>query len=242
MDRLWNTLTRLTLAVAVLVSILYIVVFIDPSLTPFGSKPTATLLALLYTSTPKPTPIPPTNTSVPTWTPVPPPTQGPTDTPRPVRPSNTPRPTVYFTPFPTDTGTPTPTIHPYPFKLVDEGVRFESYPFSSGCDWLGMAGEVLDQEGEPIPGIAVVLNGGGLQNIVTYSGDKAEFGPSGWEIFVDNKVKEGIFTIQLWHRMYASDTENREVSELVEVRTRRDCRANMAYLVFEVAWDDYVVP
>jgi hypothetical protein len=107
------------------------------------------------------------------------------------------------------------------------------YPFSSECNWLGIAGEVHDQEGEPITGIAVVLNGGGLENIVTQSGQAADYAPSGWEHFVDSKVKEGIFLIQLWNK-------GQPVSEQVEVRTKRDCRANLAYLVFEVAWENYV--
>jgi hypothetical protein len=108
-----------------------------------------------------------------------------------------------------------------------------SYFFSSTCDWLGIAGEVLDQEGEPVTGISVVLNGGGLNNVVTSSGSRTDYAPSGWEHFLDSQPKEGIFTIQLWHK-------GQPVSELVEVRTRRDCRANLAYLVFEIAWDGYV--
>jgi hypothetical protein len=43
----------------------------------------------------------------------------------------------------------------------------------------------------------------------------------------------GDFTIQLWD-------DGRPVSELVQVQTRADCRANLAYLVFEVAWDNYI--
>jgi hypothetical protein len=116
---------------------------------------------------------------------------------------------------------------------VDEGIRYERYPFSSECNWLGIAGEVLDQEGEPITGISVVLNGGGLENIVTQSGQAPDYAPSGWEHFVDSQIKEGIFLIQLWH-------QGQPVSEQVEVRTKRDCRANLAYLVFEVAWEGYV--
>jgi len=242
MDRLWNTLTTLTLAAAALVSIGYVVIFVSPSVSPFGPKPEPTLIGLINTPTPKNTAIPPTATSVPTWTPEASPTTGPTGPTRTPRPTNTSRPTVYFTPRPTKTGSPTPTIHPFPFQLVEDGVRFESYPFVSGCAWLGMGGEVLDREGEPIPGVSVVLNGGGLQNIVTQSGNQSGFGESGWEHFVDNKVKEGDFTIQLWHRWYASETDNRPASEVVHVHTTKDCRSNMAYIVFEVAWDDYVAP
>jgi hypothetical protein len=111
------------------------------------------------------------------------------------------------------------------------------YPFSSECNWLGIAGEVVDQEGEPVMGIAVVLNGGGLTNIVATSGDRPDYAPSGWEHFLDSQVKEGNFTIQLYK---VANNQSYVVSELVEVRTRRDCRANLAYLVFEVVWDDYI--
>ncbi len=242
MDRIWNSLAKLMLALTVFVIVIFMAVFIATSNKPLGAKPEAVPIAVILTSTPKPTVIPPTTTSVPTWTTAPSPTPGPTDTPRELAPTRTTRPTIFFTPIPSKTGTPTPTRHPFPFKLSDDGIMYETYPFSSGCDWLGMAGEVRDQEGNHIPGVSVVLNGGGLQNIVTASGNKSEFGESGWEIFVDNKVKEGDFEIQLWNKMWTSSTENQPVSEVVSVRTRADCRANMIYLVFEIAWDDYAVP
>ena len=240
-DQPWNTLTMATLGLTVLVAIYYTVVFFAPSLSPFGSKAEPTRVALLSTPTPKPThAVTPTPVAPPpTWTSQPTRTPAPTATPRPPRPTRTPRPTVYFTPIPTNTGTPTPTIHPYPFKLVDEGVVFMRYPFSAGCDWLGIAGEVVDQEGEPVIGIPVVLNGGGLQNVVTTSGDRLHYAPSGWEHFLDSKLKEGTFTIQLYRVI---NNQSFPVSEPVELRTRADCRANLAYLVFEVAWEDYVVP
>jgi hypothetical protein len=235
-DQLWDTLTTVTLGLAVLVAIFYVVVFIAPSLSPFG-KQEPTRVALLSTPTPKPTvaasftPI----AAPATWTPSPTPTRPTPTNSRTPTPTKTPSPTIFFTLTPTETGTPTPTRHPWPFRLSDDGVQYIRYPFSSQCDWLGIGGEVIDQEGEPIMGIAVVVNGGGLQNVVTQSGQAPDYAPSGWEHFLDNKVKEGNFTIQLWN-------QGQPVSEVVDVRTRRDCRANLAYLVFEVAWDDYVVP
>jgi hypothetical protein len=229
---LWNTLTTIILGLTVLAVIFFIVLFIAPSLTPLGEGPEPTLMALLNTPTPKPT-LAVTDTPPPTWTPRPTRTPAPTATELPDRPTRTPRPTVFFTPIPSETPTPSPTTHPWPFKLVDDGIAYMRYPFSSECNWLGIAGEVLDPEGEPITGIAVVLNGGGLQNVVTQSGQAADYAPSGWEHFVDGKVKEGIFEIQLWNR-------GQPISEKIEVRTRKDCRANLAYLVFEQAWENWV--
>jgi hypothetical protein len=238
-DRLWGALTMATLGLAVLVIIYFTAVFVSPSLAPFGSQSEPTLVALRSTPTPKPTLAHTATSEVPpaTWTPEPSRTPIPVPTTRPPRATRTPRPTVYFTPFPTMTGTPEPTRHPYPFKLVDEGVEFTRYPFSSDCNWLGIAGEVVDQEGEPVNGIAVVLNGGGLQNVVTTSGDRPDYAPSGWEHFLDTKVKDGDFTIQLYR---VANNQSYPVSEVVDVHTRRDCRANLAYLIFEVAWDDYI--
>lgn len=240
-DQLWNILAKAVLALTVLVVIYYIVLFIAPSLAPIGTAKEPTRVALLLTHTPKPTLA---STSPPmappaTWTLEPTRTMVPTSTRRPAQPTKTPRPTVYFTPNPTETGTPTPTRHPYPFKLVDEGVVYMRYPFSSGCDWTGIAGEVVDLEGEPIIGVSVVLNGGGLQNIVTTSGDRPDYAPSGWEHFLDNKLKTGTFTIQLYRVI---NNQSRPVSELVDVQTRPDCRASLAYLVFEKVWEDYVIP
>jgi hypothetical protein len=232
-------LTTAMLGLTVLVTIFYIVLFVSPSLLPFGTKSEPEPVVLLSTSTPRPT-IPLTDTPVPvppTWTLQPTPTEQPTYTPRPARSTRTPRPSLVLTLPSTPTGTPTVTRHPYPFKLSDAGVVFMEYFFSSTCDWLGIAGEVLDQEGEPITGIAVVLNGGGFQNVVTTSGSRPDYAPSGWEHFLDSQVKEGIFLIQLYQ---VQDGQSWPVSEQVEVRTRKDCRANLVYLVFEVVWDDYV--
>lgn len=240
-DRLWNGLATAVLGLAVLVIIYYTVIFISPSLAPLGAPSEPTLIALLDTPAPRPPIAAAPTVEMPpaTWTVEPTRTPVPSRTLPPARPTRTPRPTVYFTPIPTETGTPTPTTHPYPFKLSDEGVQFMRYPFSSECNWLGIAGEVVDQEGEPVLGIPVVLNGGGLQNVVTTSGNASDYAPSGWEHFLDTQVKEGLFTIQLYRVV---NNQSFPVSESVEVRTRRDCRANLAYLVFEVAWEDYSLP
>jgi hypothetical protein len=240
-DQLWNVLALVVLGLAVLVVIYFVAIFISPSLAPFGNSPEPTLVALLNTPTAKPTiaTTPTSEVPPPTWTPEPTRTAPPTSTPLPSRPTRTPRPTVYFTPLPTETGTPTPTIHPYPFKLVDEGIAFQRYPFSSECNWLGIAGEVVNKDGEGVIGVPVVINGGGFQNRVTYSGDAAAYAPSGWEHFLDVQVKEGDFTVQLYRVV---GDKAFPISESVAVHTRRDCRANLAYVVFEQAWEDYNLP
>jgi hypothetical protein len=131
-------------------------------------------------------------------------------------------------------GSPPPTRSNYPFALQNNELLYTQYFFSSECNWLGIAGLVLDKEGNPVVGLPVVLNGGGLQNHVTYSGNAPAYGESGWEHFLDNKVKEGDFTIQLYNN------EPEPISDQIQVRTRQDCRGNLIMIVFEQNWDEYV--
>ena len=119
--------------------------------------------------------------------------------------------------------------------LVEDGVIYTQHPSWEGCNWLGIAGEVWDRDGEPITGIAVVLNGGGRENNISFSGQAPDYGPSGWEHFLDNKVKAGVFQVQLWR-------EGEPISEAVTVHTRRECRANLAYVIFQSALDDQIFP
>jgi circadian clock protein KaiC len=238
-DQVWHRLTLVTLGLTALVSLFYLAAFLSPSLLsgfPLTDRTTPTRAVVLSLPSPTVTPIA-SATPAPSWTPLPTRTQRPTQTPR-----NTPTlghtadPTPTFpptwTPVPT-VGPPPPTRSNYPFALQNNEIIFTQYFGSAGCKWLGIAGLVLDKDENPIVGLPIVLNGGGLQNIVTYSGNAPDYGESGWEHFLDARVKVGDFEIQLWD-------EGRPVSELVQVQTRADCRSNLAYLVFEVAWDNYI--
>jgi len=104
---------------------------------------------------------------------------------------------------------------------------------AAGCSWLGIAGQVLDRSGNPLKGIAVVLNGGGFENYVTYSGSAPAYGEAGGEHYLDNHIKEGRFTIQLYNR-------GQPVSDPIVINTRVDCRANLIMANFILNWPDYV--
>jgi hypothetical protein len=241
-DRLWQRLTLLVLGLTALVSLCYLGAFISPSfLSGFlpAARPTTTQAVVLSLPTATPT-LPATDTLVPSWTPVPSRTPRPTGTRRytPTA-SRTPGPSPTFPPTWTPagpTGTPPPTRSNYPFALKNNEIIYTQYFLSSDCNWLGIAGLVLDKEGNPITGVPVVLNGGGLENIVTYSGNAPAYGESGWEHFLDSRVKEGDFTVQLYR---VRDNQSEPVSDRIQVRTRADCRANLVMVVFELNWDEY---
>ena len=131
------------------------------------------------------------------------------------------------------TGTPPATRSNYPFALQNNEIIYTQYFFGSDCNWLGIAGLVLDKEGNPVVGLPVVLNGGGFQNHVTYSGNAPAYGESGWEHYIDNKVKEGDFSVQLY------SNEPQPISDQIHLRTRADCRGNLIFIVFEQNWDEY---
>jgi hypothetical protein len=239
-DRLWHWLTLVTLALTALVSLGYLMAFISPSLLGgllSSQRPTATRAVVMslptFTST-----VLPTDTPVPTWTPLPSRTPRPTSTPSNTPPSShTPGPSPTFPPTWTPAlspGSPLPTRSNYPFALQDNEIIFTQYFFSTECNWLGIAGLVLDKEGNPITGMPVVLNGGGLENLITYSGDAPAYGESGWEHFLDSQVKEGDFTVQLYNN------RGEPVSDQIQVRTRADCRANLIMIIFELNWDEYI--
>jgi hypothetical protein len=236
-DSMWNRLTLAVLVLTGIVIVLYVLVLIFPSLSPFGPKPEPTSISLLVLPTATRT-VPPTWTPVPTWTPRATDTPIPTDTPR-ASPTatRTPGPTPTFPPTwtpPAAPGTPVPTRSNYPFALQNNELIYTQYFFGSDCNWLGIAGLVEDKDGNSLGGLPVVLNGGGFHNHVTYSGNAPAYGESGWEHFLDNKVKEGDFIIQLYNN------NGEPISDQINVRTRRDCRANLIMIVFEQNWDEYV--
>jgi hypothetical protein len=238
-DRWWHRLTRVTLALTALAILIFIVMFFSPSFLNrlLGTqKPTSTPATVLSLPTPMPTaftaatPLP-THTSMATHTTRQMATQKNTPTPTPTRGATPTFPPTWTPVLPT--GTPPATRSNYPFALRNNEIIYTRYFFGSDCNWLGIAGLVLDKAGNPVIGLPVVLNGGGFQNHVTYSGNAPAYGESGWEHYLDNKVKEGDFSIQLY------SNEPKPISDQIHVRTRADCRGNLIFIVFEQNWDEY---
>lgn len=219
--RLFNGLTLLMLGLTVVVSGYYVLIAIYPTsaLNPF---PPATPVALLVLPTSTPTvegPVAPptwTPTSTPTVTPTPPPTFTPT-----LAPTATPRPT--FTPRPTDTPTPRPTRAPYAFSYE---LDYQT-PYY-GCNWAGVAGLVLDQDGRALTGYAVRVWGGGL-DVALRPGDATMYGESGWEQFFNDHpiAVEGEYKVQL----HDARTGVR-VSPEVTLNFQPYCSRSMAFIVF----------
>jgi len=252
----FNVLTAMFLFLAILAIVAMVGLFFIPDLLTSGPlsglfsprentgppTPTVAVVAVVPSRTPTPTP----NQLVATWTPVsqlPTSTSGPTNTPRPTLtpslvptfPTKTPTPTQ--TPTPTNTPTetpigPTPTSSPtrsaFPFtKTNNSPFYLQNYANSAGCNWLGIAGEVLDLNRNPVsPGqYRVHVWGDGVDQRPDVGGAPA-YSPSGWEQFVSNTPIIRNYNVQL------EINNGTAISEVYSVQTRASCNQNLVRLDF----------
>ena len=193
-------------------------------------------------------PTPTTNPLAPTWTPSsegalatstrkPFATQAATIVPTdaPLLPTKTPTPTPTSTPTETPTATPTgptpipsPTRSQYEFTKSDVSPLYlQNYANGAGCDWMGLAGEVLDLNRQP------VINGryqvhvweSGVDERAMVGGAPA-YSPSGWEQFVNNQPVIATYNVQL------ETTSGTAVSQVYSIQTRDSCNQNLVRVDF----------
>jgi hypothetical protein len=167
-------------------------------------------------------------------------TRAPVNTVRPsLTPSQTPTlppPTPTRTPTPTPTHTPTPgpsptatsTRSPFPFtKDLVSPQYLQNFANSAGCNWLGLAGEVFDLDGNPVAqgSYRVHVWESGVDARVTV-GDAPAYGPSGYEQFLFDapRVQE--------HNVQLETANGTAVSQVFRIQTRASCNQNLIYFVF----------
>lgn len=206
-----------------------------PTSTPL---PTAASLAVLPTLTP--------TSLLPTWTPVPPEatatprptnTARPTGTPTPVPtfPTQTPTPTHTPTPSNTPTDTPpgpsptaSPTRSQYLFTRSDSSPFYlQNYANDAGCGWMGIAGEVLDLDRNPVaPGSYQVRVWGSGIDVRLPVGSAPDYSPSGWEQFLFDSPVIRDYEVQL------ESANGTAVSLAYRVQTRSSCNQNLVRFDF----------
>lgn len=209
---------------------------------PVEQRATPTLVAVAVVPTPLPT-----NTRsaeiLPTFTPAAPATAipaAPTNTRSPTsEPSITPTfppPTSTRTPTPTPTSTategPTPTEtatrSDFPFtKDVISPIYLTNFANNAQCNWMGMAGEVLDLDRNQVPTGSYVVHvwGSGIDQRVAV-GTAPAYAPSGWEVFLNNAPAVRDYNVQL------ESPQGTPVSQVYAVQTRASCDENLVYFVF----------
>ncbi len=227
----WDVFSILVLIVTACLGAYYLLIFITPTtpLNPFPPQraqavdllptPTATLLEMPPTWTPSATPyIPPTNTPLPSFTPV-----------------------FTFTPValtpPTATPRPSPTLRPGPTPRAPYSAKVEYIPSSKyrpefGCNWLGVAGIVLDKNGAHhlylIIRLKGTLNGEAINYVVASGFAPLLYGPSGFEIQLGTTPVDSKQTLFL----QLLDQAGLPLSENVYINTYSDCEKNMVFVTF----------
>ncbi len=191
-----------------------------PTLTATSLQPTWTALPPEATATSRPT-----STSRPTLTPSAVPTF-PTRTPTPTH-----TPTASNTPTETPPG-PSPTASAtrsqYLFTKSDTSPFYlQNYANDAGCGWMGIAGEVLDLNRNPVPpgSYQVHVWGSGVDARLQV-GSAPDYSPSGWEQFLFDSPVIRDYEVQL------ESSNGTAVSQAYRVQTRASCNQNLVRIDF----------
>jgi hypothetical protein len=112
-------------------------------------------------------------------------------------------------------------------KDAESPIYLQNYANNAGCNWLGIAGEVFDLQGDPVPvgEYQVHVWESGIDNRVMVGGAPV-YGPSGYEqfLFDSPRVED--------HKLQLETRDGRPVSPIYEVQTRATCHENLLYFVF----------
>jgi len=194
--------------------------------TPKNSTATA---AVPDTATAVPTRAP-TKTVVPTRTAQP--TKSPSAT---LAPTEEPTSTTAPTASPVPTGTFTPTPVEYDFTVQQGSPTYQenfAHP-ALGCEWLGLAGQVFDAQGEVVKQLVVrvegELNGQPPIDGLDMTGSHTDYGPGGYELELSLEPVDssGALSLQLF------SLDGRPLSAPVQITTYSSCDQNLILLNFQ---------
>jgi len=243
---LWNIATIVVLIGTLALGILFLNVFINPdsNLNPFPPRPAPTLLQF-PTATITPLHLPATWTPSPTIQPSETPTPRPTYTLEPTftpfyltplrgTPTQTEIPTITFTPTQTEVVTPTTSPSPtgMPFAAAVDYMASTTYHADAGCNWMGVAGQVVDKNNSPILHLTIHLGGAVGDQAVDYlslSGTASTYGQSGFEFVLGNKPAASTQT--LWIQLL--DQQNLPFTDKIYLDTFEDCAKNLIMVRFK---------
>lgn len=226
-DLLWNVLTILALLGILLVSVIFLVIFVNPTSAFNPLPPPSMPVALvLPTSTPTPKVLPPT------WTPTATMTQTATATPPVAVEANdavevTPG-AAEFTPEATESSSSR-----YAFNVLGDVKSIDATIFrpEHSCKWLGVAGQAFDLQNRPATGITVQVGGSlgrSYIDLISLTGTAVWYGQSGYEVFLSDLPANSENT--LWVRLM--DQSGLPLSGKVYFNTSEDCSKNLVVINF----------
>lgn len=126
------------------------------------------------------------------------------------------------------TATPRPTKSPFPFTRSDLSPFYlQNFANSAGCDWMGIAGEVLDLSRDPVAAgsYRVHIWGSGIDERLQV-GSAPDYSPAGYEQFLFNLPVVRDYSIQL------ETSSGTTVSPIYSIQTRASCNENLVRFDF----------
>ena len=121
---------------------------------------------------------------------------------------------------------PAPTT--FPFVLMGDAISaISNFANTAGCDWMGIGGQAFAWNGEPLAGLVVHLEGGGLRR-EALTGSRSAYGPGGYEIQLGDHLAAttGVYRLQL------RAVHSQPLSDWIPVDTFADCSRNLLVLNF----------
>lgn len=223
---IWDVLSGILVVASLVVALVFLILFINPQ-SGINPLPPTTVPPPIVTHTPSPTP---KQVLPPTWTSGPSPTQEPSPTE--LQASETPIP-----PTPTTESqeeSTQGTSSEVSFEVTGDSPTYTEnfvHP-EDGCQWLGVAGQVFDENGEPVDSI-LVESGGFLNDqevsFLTLTGMADGYGGGGYEIELADQpiASENSVWIQLL------DQTNLPFSDKVYFNTSDSCEQNLVLIDFQ---------
>lgn len=231
---IWNILTVIVLLMTLCSAGTIAVIFFNPSVG-FNPFPPPTPIQVLSLPTLTPSPMLP-----PTWTP--------TDTPEPtIPPTLLPTGTLppSATPFSLVTPSPRPNTPPptgtrpaggFQFVVQSSHVISSNVIKATGCNWMGIGGQVVDLTGAPLTQLIIKL-GGSLNgklvdpngSVPTLTGVAPQFGPAGYEFVLANRPIASNMT--LWLQIV--DQADAPLSDKIYFETFDSCDKNLILMNFK---------
>lgn len=106
----------------------------------------------------------------------------------------------------------------------------------SGCNWLGVAGQVFDADGMPLGNLVVVVEGeinGAYVEALGFTGLAKVYGPEGYEILLNDQAVAGNFWLQVF------DLQGNALSDIIPFSTTDSCEENLVLVSFYYAANMY---
>jgi hypothetical protein len=116
-----------------------------------------------------------------------------------------------------------PTRSPFPFDPLP--VRYTANDNEQGCQWRSIAGTLTTLSGDPVVGLAVLVEGETFRQVV-YSGGAERWGASGFEARLGSAPRAASYTVQVLGPTGAP------ISPPVTVETGSTCQTNIARIDF----------